>query len=79
MLLCLSAAEAWQGWDLHGGVLQAGEAAAVLAWGRAGTAKQTVVLLAPKRLEGSSSDSAVRTHGEVAGRVEMQQNSEQSG
>lgn len=49
------------------------------ARGRAGTAKQTVVLLAPKRLEGSSSDSAVRTHREVAGRVEMQQNSEQSG
>lgn len=31
-----------------------------------------VMLLAPKCLEGSSSDSAVQTHRVVAGRVEMQ-------
>lgn len=36
---------------------------------------KAVVPLAPKRSEGSSSDSAVRTHREVTGRVEMQQNS----
>lgn len=41
--------------------------------GRLALPSKAVVLLAPKRLEGSSSDSAVRTHGEVAGRVEMQQ------
>ena len=38
---------------------------------------RAVVPLAPKRLEGSSSDSAAWTHGEVAGRVEMQEKKKQ--
>lgn len=35
---------------------------------------RAVVTLAPQHLEGSSSDSAVQTHGEVLGRVKMQKN-----
>lgn len=39
---------------------------------------RAVAPLAPKRLEGSSSDSAAQTHREVAGRVEMQKPNNQA-
>lgn len=39
---------------------------------------RAVAPLAPKHLEGSSSDSAAQTHREVAGRVEMQKPNNQA-
>lgn len=91
LLLCLSAAEAWQA--AAGPAHRAGVSIGVSCrqvrlrqcWAVAGHGgglalpSKAVVPLAPKRLEGSSSDSAVRTHREVARRVEMQQTSKQSG
>lgn len=41
-------------------------------WGGMALPSRAVVTLAPQHLEGSSSDSAVQTHGEVSGRVKMQ-------